>query len=237
MTDVAAIDLSHWNTVDSFKSAKNAGVLGVIHKCTESDDYVDPTYEQRRRDADAAGVLWGAYHFLRPGNMQAQAEFFVQNVGNFESVLLAADHEDDDVSLDDLKQFLRVVAELTGQMPVIYSGNVIKEQLGQESDDFLAQHRLWLAQYSDKPSWPYATWPTWWLWQFTDKGSVPGMAGDTDCNRFNGDALQLIDEWSGPDDVRPVPPAPEPDEQTVEITITIGITVPPGVKVKINPVT
>ncbi|MGA7162904.1 MAG: glycoside hydrolase family 25 protein [Pseudolabrys sp.] len=93
MLDKAVVDLSHWDVVDSFEDAKNDGVVGIIHKATESNNYFDPTYNQRKKDALAAGLLWGAYHFLRPGNMKDQAQYFVSKVGkNLD--LYAADHEE-----------------------------------------------------------------------------------------------------------------------------------------------
>ena len=129
MLDKAVVDLSHWDEVDSFEDAKDDGVVGIIHKATESNNYFDPTYNQRKKDALAAGLLWGAYHFLRPGNMKEQAQYFVSEVGK-DLDLYAADYEDEGVSLDDLKTFLREVKRLTGKSPIIYSGHVLKEQLG-----------------------------------------------------------------------------------------------------------
>ena len=141
------VDLSHWDEVDSFEDAKDDGAVGIIHKATESNNYFDPTHNQRKKDAIAAGLLWGAYHFLRPGNMKDQAQYFVSKVGkNLD--LYAADHEDEGVSLDDLKTFLREVKRLTGKSPIIYSGHVLKEQLGDRHDSELSQYRLWLAQYT-----------------------------------------------------------------------------------------
>jgi lysozyme len=154
------IDISHWNEGLDFAELKRAGIVGVIHKATEDTGYVDPTYAPRRVEAEQAGLLWGAYHFLRPGSMQAQAEHFVSAVGNADGVLLAADHEDSGVSLEDLRLFLGTVWSLTAQRAVVYSGHVIKGQLGDDTDTYLAEHRLWLAHYSSTPTWPTATWPS-----------------------------------------------------------------------------
>ena len=60
MLDKAVVDLSHWDEVNSFEDAKNDGVVGIIHKATESNNDFDPTYNQRKNDALAAGLLWGA---------------------------------------------------------------------------------------------------------------------------------------------------------------------------------
>src|SRR5262245_58201134 len=199
MLDKAVVDLSHWDEVDSFEDAKDDGVVGIIHKATESNSYFDPTYTQRKKDALAADLLWGAYHFLRPGNMKDQAQYFVSKAGKHLG-LYAADHEDGGVSLDDLKTFLREVKRLTGKSPIIYSGNVLKEQLGDRRDSELSQYRLWLAQYtSGAPSWPKATFPQWWLWQYTEHGECAGIPGDSegnlDLNKYPGTKQQLAVEW------------------------------------------
>src|SRR5262245_11753799 len=209
MLDKAVVDLSHWDEVDSFEDAKDDGVVGIVQKATESNNYFDPTYNQRKKDALAAGLLWGAYHFLRPGNMKDQAQYFVSKAGrNLD--LYAADHEDEGVSLDDLKTFLREVKRLTGKSPVIYSGHVLKEQLGDGRDSELSHYRLWLAQYtSGTPSWPKATFPQWWLWQYTEHGECNGIPGDSegnlDLNKYNGTKRQLIDDWSEEVAARPAP--------------------------------
>jgi lysozyme len=212
MLDKAVVDLSHWDEVDSFDDAKVDGVVGIIHKATESNNYFDPTYNQRKKDALAAGLLWGAYHFLRPGNMKDQAQYFVSKAGkNLD--LYAADHEDEGVSLDDLKTFLREVKRLTGKSPIVYSGHVLKGQLGDSHDSELSQYRLWLAQYtSGAPSWPKATFPRWWLWQYTEHGDCGGIPGDSegnlDLNKYDGTKQQLINEWR-----EEVPAKPEPREK------------------------
>src|SRR5262245_17169446 len=96
------VDLSHHNPVTSWHALKSAGVVGVLYKATESDDYTDPTYATAKRKARAAGLLFGAYHFLRPGNMQEQAEHFIDVAGT-DLDIYAADHEDEGVSLSKLK--------------------------------------------------------------------------------------------------------------------------------------
>jgi lysozyme len=197
------IDISHWQSGVDFASIKAGGVAGVIHKATESTGYVDDCYAARKSQAAAAGVLWGAYHFLRPGNMVTQAQHFVATAGTID--LYAADHEDSGVSLNALKDFLTEVKAITGKKPVIYSGHVLKEQLD-DYDQELAQYPLWLAHYADTPSWPGETWPSWWLWQYTDQGTVAGVDPTTDLDRYDGSVEDLRTEWTGAAPPRPRPP-------------------------------
>ena len=193
----AVIDLSHWETVTDWGAIKKSGIAGVIYKATEGQTYIDTTYHDARASAEATGLLWGAYHFLRPGDLAQQAVFFVDSVG-YDLDLYCADHEDSGVSIDDLKEFLTAVCRLTGRYAVIYSGHVLKEQVaGLDRDDELAAHRLWIAHYTDAeaPVWPTNIWSSWWLWQYTETGAVPGIEDETDRNRYHGSLAKLKREW------------------------------------------
>ena len=59
----AVIDISRSVTVSDFRRVRQSNILGVIHKASEGGDYADTAYAQRRPQAEAAGLLWGAYHF------------------------------------------------------------------------------------------------------------------------------------------------------------------------------
>ena len=192
------LDLSHWETVNDWDAVKAAGYTAIIYKASEGTTYVDETYQSAKEGAEKAGLLWGSYHFLRPGDLQGQARFYVNTVGK-DLDLYCADHEDPLVTLDDLKDFLAEVYRLTGKLAVLYSGHVIKEQLLDGHDEELARHRLWIAHYTDadSPDWPQGTWPTWWLWQYTETGEVPGIDDETDINRYQGTAEELALEWNG----------------------------------------
>src|SRR3984893_16865817 len=90
---VVVIDISHNVTVTDFTLVRRrSNILGVIHKATEGGDYVDQSYSVRRPQAEAAGLLWGAYHFGNrqyPGERQAAA--FLATARPRPSTLLALD--------------------------------------------------------------------------------------------------------------------------------------------------
>src|ERR1700760_3968474 len=71
----AVIDISHNVTVTDFTLVRRrSSILGVIHKATEGGDYVDKPYRARPPPPEAAGLLWGPYHFgprQYPGAQQA----------------------------------------------------------------------------------------------------------------------------------------------------------------------
>jgi lysozyme len=232
----SVIDISHWQTVNpGFEPAKAEGIVGVIHKLTEGSGYVDDTVDARAFLAREAGMLFGVYHFVRSGSMSQQAQFFVDTVDKLNldedgELLYALDHEDPDVSLDQAIEFLETVAELTGKSPVLYSGHVLKEQLASCSTPpkALYAYRLWLAQYSSSPELPKG-YDSYWLWQYTDKGQLPGIAPAVDLNQYFGDRVEdLIEEWAGVDMPEP---GPEPDVPMFTTTITIVSESPIGVHV------
>ena len=231
MPRIDAIDCSHWNSVKSFPDIAKSGVIGVIQKCTEGTSYYDDTYGSRMPQALSAGLSWGAYHFLKHGNIQKQMAWFFQMAALPAGSRWAIDYEDPACTLDDLKQSLEELELLdpTAQIAV-YTGYLVKQQVSSTGKyPWLAKHPLWLAHYtSGTPVWPVNIWPHWSLWQYTDKGTVPGMSGAVDLNEFNGTPEQCA-KWFGPI-VQPVPvPTPAPSHPVVEVALAI----PDGVDVSI----
>lgn len=225
---VICVDLSHYQAGFNFQSFKNSGGLGVILKATEGLSIKDSSYSTFRAQALAAELAVASYHFLHSGDMEAQAEFFLGAVNPRQSERVVADHEkppgEDAPSLDDLITFLQAIQSARPDLQLtVYSGNLIKEQLGSTRNDWLAKNTsLWLAQYTaGQPSWPSATWPAFSLWQFTDEGSVPGFDGAVDCDRFNGPAENFV-KWVGPpSQSASAPPKPTPRPEGVKIAMTI----------------
>lgn len=202
------VDIYHLNEVKNFDAAYAFGIRGVIHKASEGTSIVDKSYVTRRPLALQAGMLWGAYHFIRPGNIDVQVRRFVNLVmpdAGLDNTLLALDHEDEHVSLSSAMAFISAVEKMTGRELVLYSGFLIKEQMASatlEERAFFAERRLWLAQYGTKPTWP-KLWKAPWLWQYTGDGdgpkphAVPGMQDKMDINSFAGSDTDLAAQWAG----------------------------------------
>lgn len=201
------VDLSHHNAVVDFKKLKAAGIVGVIYKATQGFTYVDKTYATRRAQALEQGLLWGAYHFGVGGDGSDQADFFLNTVQPDAATLLVLDYEPNltgpTMSLDQAREFVDHTQAVTGRWPGLYSGHLIKEQLGSVAtpDPILANCFLWLAQYNGpKPLNVPPTFKTWSFWQYTDgvhgpePHAVSGV-GPCDRNRFNGSLKQLKKLW------------------------------------------
>src|SRR3974377_1126440 len=152
------VDLSHHNGDVNLRAAKADGLVGVIHKATQGVDYSDPMYARNRALALAAGLLWGAYHFGVGGEPEAQADHFLTVVDPDPEDLLVLDLETNPsgltMSLAEARTFLTRVQSQVGRWPGLYSGNYLQEQLGDRTDDVLAQCWLWLPRPGGAPRGP-----------------------------------------------------------------------------------
>ncbi len=210
MMQPRVVDISHHNTVTDLKATAMSGVWGVIHKSSQGSGYRDPDYAARRKQAKAAGLLWGAYHFNDGSDVAKQVDWFIKCAQPDDSTLMVLDFEDNpksNMSVQQAVQFLRLLEQKTGRKGAIYSGNRLKETvhiLNSTDRAYLTSHRLWLCQYG-----PRAVLPTgfakYWLWQWTGDGvgmpphNVPGITarnGGLDLNAYEGDRAQLKSEWA-----------------------------------------
>jgi lysozyme len=202
--NLKVLDLSHHNTVSSFDAIRKHGIVGVILKATQGRGMVDKTYADRVKAARAAGLLTGAYHFNTGENIAQQVEHFIETVKPDDHTLMALDWEDNrpsNMSVAQAHEFLERVDAKLGRKAKLYSGNRVKDLLGQHIDPFLGEHHLWLAQYGNAPR-PQASWSRVWLWQYSDgvigprPHFVSGVSGQVDCNSFDGDDDQITKEWA-----------------------------------------
>jgi hypothetical protein len=98
MTDFGSpllgIDTSSWTGTPPAGAMLDAGLTFVICKATESMEYNNPTYLPTRRETAAAGLIFGAYHYIRAGNGAAQCDRFLDVAGDLTGCLAALDVED-----------------------------------------------------------------------------------------------------------------------------------------------
>ncbi|PLP97643.1 glycoside hydrolase family 25 protein [Cupriavidus pauculus] len=217
------IDINHDNHFDAVK-AKNAGVRAVIHKASEGATFQDPLYRQRRQQALAAGLLWGAYHFSSARQASDQAENFLAatQVGDAtvdnSATLFCLDFEPSssgpDMTLAQAHDFVTRVRDKTGRWPMIYGGNMLRDAVqAHGADPILKNCPLWYARYRSQPvGIPVDTWPHFTLWQYTDGklGPAPhafaGLAAtDRDC--YVGDEAGLKKAWPFADYFKTAPGA------------------------------
>ena len=227
------IDISHWQGFPDFEKVHASGVIACIMKATEGTNYVDPNRAKNFVNATKAGIACCTYHWLKPGgNAREQMRYYLNKLDPVFGERVGIDYEEEGCTLDDLKEAVQALIDDPRSLKItVYSGHLLKGQLGSRRDAFLADNTdLWLAQYTTgTPSWPVGTYPEWTLWQYSETGTVPGITGaKVDLDRYNGDDESLL-RWIKPDAVPKPAPGPEP-EQSVSITVTA----PPGVPVFVN---
>jgi lysozyme len=227
--NAAVVDLSHWEPADDYAAVKSAGIVGVIYKATQGQSNTDDTYAEQRREAKAAGLKWGAYHFADGSDVDGQVANFMAYGCPDPDELFCLDWEDnggDTMSADGAKDWITKVEAMLGRPGecVIYSGNTAKELI-EGNDPFFGSRRLWVCQYGDTAE-VQESWETYWLWQFTDgvDGPMPHAIdgiGPCDINSYAGAKSQLIAEWASGS----AKPAPDGQEVMVDITLPPGVTI------------
>lgn len=205
-----AVDISHYDDVEvvngvwvGFQKLVTAGYVGVINKVTQGRGMVDVTAARRKPHALAAGLKWGVYHYLDATPPEEQAANFLDHAQVDADTLLALDHETRGVSLDAARTFMEAVYQQVGRYPWLYSGFLVKEQLGQQKDPFWAGIKLWLSHYSSHPTWP-PCWDKPTLIQYTGEGLGPGphqapgitIPNGCDINSFDGTDDELRAVWA-----------------------------------------
>ena len=233
MTPVV-LDISHHNTVLDFAKVKAAGILGIIHKASQGTRYGDTCYQQRRKDAAAAGLDWGAYHFASNDDPLKQVEWFLAHALPDGQTLLALDWEDNpegpNMSVAQARTFLNELMVRTGRHPssiLVYGGNVLKEQIADAVDcAYFSQFPLWLCEYGPTASLPKA-WSSYYLWQYSDTGRIDGMSADGNVDLNVMGTTPPPWEWVQPEHVvNPVGPAPEiRPKKVADDAIAIGAIV------------
>ncbi|AEY91821.1 putative hydrolase [Streptomyces hygroscopicus subsp. jinggangensis 5008] len=85
----------HGIDVSAYQSSSYAtsGLSFVFIKATEGRSYVNPRLAAQTKHARDAGLVVGFYHFLWPGDLTAQAEYFLSHAPDRRGDLLAVDWE------------------------------------------------------------------------------------------------------------------------------------------------
>jgi lysozyme len=187
---VIIVDLSNNNpSVDFERLARVPGLVGVYLKASEGETYRDRTFAERRRQANAAGLRVGAYHYARRRDPAAEAANFVGAVGgelgrrDLRPVLDAEDPRTAGHAWDPwARAWNAAVRRRLGVWPGFYS---YPWWIGQLRARTPIGGFLWLASYgrNDGTEHPYrvpAPWKRAALHQFSSRARVAGVAGECD---------------------------------------------------------
>jgi GH25 family lysozyme M1 (1,4-beta-N-acetylmuramidase) len=192
------IDVSKWQGTINWTSVKNAGVAFAFIRLSDGANTKDAKFVANWAGAKSAGVIRGAYQFFRPTqNVNTQADMMIAAIGTYTPGDLppVIDVEDDGglapaTVAARVRQWVDRVTAALGVKPIVYTGKYFwRDEVGSPSS--FAPNALWIAQYTTLcPDLP-GPWTRWTFWQYTDAGTVAGISGPVDTNRFNGSLAQL----------------------------------------------
>ena len=194
------IDVSHWQETIDWVKVAGAGKKFAYLKATESTDFLDNRYATNRSKAKANGIKVGAYHFARPGtnanDAVNEATWFIQNAAPISGELLPVLDLEVTGGLTDAqleawtKAFMDRVYSLTGVRGAIYvSPSFWSSNVGNSTKIAAAGYKvLWIAHWTtgSAPTVPGSNWNGngWTFWQYTSSGTVNGISGRVDLNRY-----------------------------------------------------
>lgn len=233
MSEFRGIDVSHWQGAVDWRKVKAAGIQFAIIKAGGSDAglYTDPKWEENYREAKANGIAVGAYYFVGPACITAEAgradaqRFLAQLRGKRLEYPVFMDVEATTANAkagatEAAIAFCRAL-EAAGYYAGIYSSTYsgFRDRL---DDSKLTPFTHWVAQYASKCTYGGA----YGIWQYTDKGQIDGISARVDLDisyqdypsiiksgGFNGYAKQA----AAPKPVTPVQPHKTVDELAREV--------------------
>ncbi len=197
---VQGIDVSHYQGDIDWQAVRDAGIEFVFIKCTDSTNDKDSKFEANWAGAKDAGIPRGAYHFFHPEkDPGAQANFFLkcfdEQVGELSPVVDVERYKDDFAKLecqdvlDKINAFAKTVSQKLKDKIIIYTNPSTWEQ-NMCGADIFDDNGIWIAEYSATLKLD-GKWKKWNFWQYSQSGTIKGIDGSVDLNRFNGTADQF----------------------------------------------
>lgn len=190
---VQGLDVSaHQGKIDWKRVAQGPWSF-VYLKASEGGDFRDPAFAANWRASQGTGLLRGAYHFFTFCRSGAeQAANFVQMVpAEAEMLPPVADLEfggncskrpTQAGLMRELGVFLALLEKHYGRRPVLYVTDTFAKTYLAHGE--LAAYPLWVRDIVREPA--EFNGRIWQLWQFSNRGRVPGIQGFVDQNVFAG---------------------------------------------------
>ena len=185
------IDVSGWQGEIDFTKVKNADIKFVYIKSSEGKNTVDRYFRRNYEKAKENGLNIGFYHYVRARNTEdalLEANHFANTIaGTIPDCKLAMDFENfGNLSLNEIntisKVFLERVQEITNKEMIIYSNTSSARNIF--SAELANRYPLWVAQYYVSEPSNNGKWNSWEGFQYTDQGTVPGINGYVDRDKF-----------------------------------------------------
>ncbi|MEU8625015.1 GH25 family lysozyme [Streptomyces sp. NPDC048669] len=205
LANPVGMDVSGYQGSINWSSVRGAGIEFAWMKATEGTTYKDSTFSANYVGAYNAGVIRGAYHYARPdvSGGAAQADFFASNGGAWsrDNLTLPGVLDIEGTCYGKtaaamqswILDFYNTYKARTGRDVVIYTSASWWNSCTGGWTGMSAKSPLWVAHWTSagSPSIPQG-FPFWTVWQYTSTGSVSGISGNVDRDRFSGDRSRLL---------------------------------------------
>ncbi len=192
------IDVSKFQGTVDWQQVKDAGVEFVILRLGirgygTGELKMDERFRENYAGAVAAGLKVGVYFFSAAINEEEgleEADFVLRALQDcivempvvFDTELILDDEaRTHDLTPDQITSITKAFCDRirdNGYEPMIYS-NAKRFSTVLHLEE-LEEYDKWLADYRQSPDYPYA----FRMWQFTEKGTVPGILGNVDINLY-----------------------------------------------------
>lgn len=195
---VKGIDVSVFQGTIDWAKVKADGVVYAMIRVSDGLNTPDTRFAANWSGSRAAGVYHGAYQFFEPSQDPiAQADLLLSKMGEFKAddlppmldVEVTGGQSAATIAAN-AKKWLAHVKAKTGRDPILYTGFYFwRDSVGGAN---VLPSPLFHAQYTTAacPNIP-APWTDWAFWQYTSSGSVNGISGNVDTDRWNGTKAQL----------------------------------------------
>jgi len=185
---IRGIDVSHHQGRIDWRRVAADDVAFAIIKATEGGTHVDTQFATNLREARAAGLAVGAYHFFtfcRPGADQARnfiavvprGEPLLPPVVDIEFGGNCPQRPSPEQLNAELASFLGPVETAFGKQAIFY----LTDEAAEAYSGSILTRRRWVRSLAVKPSED-----DWIYWQYHNMGRVDGIEGDVDLNVLKG---------------------------------------------------
>ena len=223
------IDVSQWQGNIDWQKVKGAGVQFAMLRAGYGRNNLDTKFHRNAQGAAAAGIPVGLYWFSYALNVEMakkEAQYAVELAKKYKITWpIAYDLEYDTVSYA-VKNGVAITKSLATQMAIAFCEEIKRlgyipmvytnlDYLNRYFDRSKLPYDLWYAQYASTASVADKE-----IWQYSSKGSMPGIAGNVDMNHGYKDYGNGGD--SKPD------PAPTPSPALSGTTLDLAVAVMQG---------
>lgn len=226
---VEGVDVSHYQgNVIPWSQVATSGVQFAFIKASEGVGLVDASFARNWSATRDAGVLRGAYHFLRASaDGTEQARHFLDVVKARGDLPPVVDVETQDGQgarvFERVRAWLECVGSALGVHPLVYTSPGFWNALPGDMCGIASLGDLWVAHWETPKPGTTEGWSAPSFWQYSAKGRVPGINGAMDMDRFMGTSEELHALASRNDAPPPSSPPPLPAPPFAAVVTTADV--------------